>query len=442
VLFFDARWNKRGYKTSIAAELSSITKIDPRVLRNESSLSEFCVAQKLSWAACRRTTRKEDRAYCLLGLLDLNMPLLYGEGEKAFRRLQNEIIRSTADLSIFAWSIPRAVDEETVSPAYADGVLCGVLADSPDRFESCSNFVTSPHVDYKESSVTNVGVKIRAQILGRRIGMKGAKGYVLPLNCTGNGRQIGLRLRQVGYDEYLRANPFTLLFYDENSLQATRPAERQLLTAIPNMCATSAIHTKHETNFLPSGRTHILRIEGSTSVLPGNPWPADRYDLQDQLFFLYRRPSRDFATIDVTVLIQSPWISTSQHQWVRCKLLALGWSSSNSSIAQFGIIEKDKYAAGIREVQSYVTDWDLDRDNMAYQLTVNGIPKCSNLRYLLPANGHVAHIKLVPRLREDPTMSGNPFWSIEFLCVLYTMATEPHILENDWVISMPSQDSQ
>ena len=38
----------------------------------------------MSWASRRATTRHEDVAYCLLGLFDVNMPLLYGEGEKAF----------------------------------------------------------------------------------------------------------------------------------------------------------------------------------------------------------------------------------------------------------------------------------------------------------------------------------------------------------------------
>ncbi|KAK0655719.1 hypothetical protein B0T16DRAFT_424448 [Cercophora newfieldiana] len=65
-------------------------------------LRSIAVAQKMSWAAFRETTRVEDMAYSLLGIFDVNMPMLYGEGEKAFRRLQEEIIRSTSDLSILA----------------------------------------------------------------------------------------------------------------------------------------------------------------------------------------------------------------------------------------------------------------------------------------------------------------------------------------------------
>lgn len=60
------------------------------------------VAQKMSWASRRETTRLEDQAYCLLGLFDINMPLLYGEGKKAFFRLQVEIMKKSDDQSILA----------------------------------------------------------------------------------------------------------------------------------------------------------------------------------------------------------------------------------------------------------------------------------------------------------------------------------------------------
>ena len=68
-----------------------------------SSYRDCSVAQKMSWAACRTTTCLEDQAYCLLGLFDIDMPLLYGEGPKAFARLQGEILKVSNDETIFAW---------------------------------------------------------------------------------------------------------------------------------------------------------------------------------------------------------------------------------------------------------------------------------------------------------------------------------------------------
>jgi hypothetical protein len=56
----------------------------------------------MSWASNRETKRFEDIAYSLLGILDINMPLLYGEGVKAFQRLQEEIMKRSDDHSILA----------------------------------------------------------------------------------------------------------------------------------------------------------------------------------------------------------------------------------------------------------------------------------------------------------------------------------------------------
>jgi hypothetical protein len=73
-------------------------------LRDSGKLAKLSIAERMKWASGRKTTRIEDIAYCLLGIFDINMPLLYGEGNKAFTRLQQEIIKVNNDLSIFGWS--------------------------------------------------------------------------------------------------------------------------------------------------------------------------------------------------------------------------------------------------------------------------------------------------------------------------------------------------
>ena len=57
----------------------------------------------MSWFGARETTRPEDEAYCLLGLFDIHLPPLYGEGRNAFRRLQEEIMKQSEDTTLFAW---------------------------------------------------------------------------------------------------------------------------------------------------------------------------------------------------------------------------------------------------------------------------------------------------------------------------------------------------
>ena len=102
--FFNKDWKSIGDKQSLAGTLGWITEVPEHILADGLDGNRPCVAQIISWAANRTTTRVEDcRAYSLMGLLDVNMPMLYGERKKAFHCLQLEIIRSSNDQSIFAW---------------------------------------------------------------------------------------------------------------------------------------------------------------------------------------------------------------------------------------------------------------------------------------------------------------------------------------------------
>ncbi|KIM53476.1 hypothetical protein SCLCIDRAFT_138925, partial [Scleroderma citrinum Foug A] len=101
--FFNKDWQSIGDKRTLAPTLRYITGIPEHILIHGLFGNRPCVAQIMSWAARRTTTRMEDRAYSLMGLLDVNMPMLYGEGKNAFRRLQLEIIRASNDQSIIAW---------------------------------------------------------------------------------------------------------------------------------------------------------------------------------------------------------------------------------------------------------------------------------------------------------------------------------------------------
>lgn len=104
VLFFDATWQLVGDKETLSELIADVTGISIEVLRGKKLLQQYSIAQRMSWAARRSATRIEDRAYSLLGMFDVNMPMLYGEGEKSFIRLQEEIIKASDDQSIFAWS--------------------------------------------------------------------------------------------------------------------------------------------------------------------------------------------------------------------------------------------------------------------------------------------------------------------------------------------------
>lgn len=122
VTFFNSRWEVLGSKAELSELLMEITTIPGDVLKSERSHLTCSVAQRMFWAAERKTTVIEDQAYSLMGLFDVNMPLIYGEGEKAFMRLQEEIIQRSTDQTVFAWS-----DESSEK---------GILAPSPICFKN------------------------------------------------------------------------------------------------------------------------------------------------------------------------------------------------------------------------------------------------------------------------------------------------------------------
>lgn len=99
--FLDAEWNPIGSREDWATEIEEATGIRREHLTD---FHQCCLATKLSWAANRLTTRIEDLSYSLLGLLGVYMPLIYGEGEHAFTRLQYELFRKYNDESILAWN--------------------------------------------------------------------------------------------------------------------------------------------------------------------------------------------------------------------------------------------------------------------------------------------------------------------------------------------------
>ncbi|RDX42871.1 HET-domain-containing protein [Lentinus brumalis] len=142
VVFVSADWGVLGTKADFAELLEELTGIPFQVLTLQRPISDFSVAQRMSWAANRNTTRVEDRAYCLMGIFGVTMPPLYGEGDMAFQRLQEEIMKNYDDSTLFAWSTKpfaiwpmqlRKIDEETLADIVYQATSHAELADTSLR---------------------------------------------------------------------------------------------------------------------------------------------------------------------------------------------------------------------------------------------------------------------------------------------------------------------
>ena len=201
LIFFSRDWIEVGTKSTLHDVLAEITGINVGILTGVMDLESISVAKRMSWASRRAVTRIEDIAYCLMGIFDVNMPLLYGEGQKAFIRLQEEIMKHSDDQSLFAWTDP------TASEDYQHGLL----AKSPAHFVNSGNIM--PYHSWEPSapfSISNKGLRIELHLSPYEKDL-----YVAALDCPappGYERFLGIYLKRVptGDHQYVRVKPRSL----------------------------------------------------------------------------------------------------------------------------------------------------------------------------------------------------------------------------------------
>jgi hypothetical protein len=127
VELYEASWQMLGTRSSpqIGPHISQLTQINGQVFDRgiplKFTLSLYSIAEKMSWVCNRTASREEDVAYGLLGIFDVKMPLLYGERERAFTRLQEEIMKNSDEHTLFAWNFRHPYRH-------------GLLASSPSQF--------------------------------------------------------------------------------------------------------------------------------------------------------------------------------------------------------------------------------------------------------------------------------------------------------------------
>jgi hypothetical protein len=219
VVFYTREWKKLGTKRELTVTISAVTGIHEDILLGR-NLTEVSIANRMSWASQRVITRPEDIAYCLLGIFGINMPLLYGEDQKAFIRLQEEIIKVSDDHSIFAWKS---------GPPLRNDDFYGLLALSPHMFRGIGSIL--PYRDggnSKPFAMSNKGLQIELPLL--RVGNIG-EGCLGVLNCRSADEEspLAIDLRPVwgGEGRYARVkskDPVTLPLW--KVAQAVRTAIR------------------------------------------------------------------------------------------------------------------------------------------------------------------------------------------------------------------------
>ncbi|KAK1910530.1 hypothetical protein P3342_008409 [Pyrenophora teres f. teres] len=392
VWFYNSQWRTIGSKRSLEAELSRITRIPADILSNKSPISSALVAHKMSWAAGRQTTRVEDEAYCLLGIFNVNMPLLYGEGDKAFRRLQEEIIKSSVDPSIFAWTaLPTPVDN--VGPGFQDH--CGILARSPAAFISAGLlFSSNAGQPPKEFTVTNKGLKTGSLLLynGPWGSWTGCY-YILPLSCSKEKRRVvGVQLQMISQNTFVRKSPFDLFKY-ETEYTRSETSDCYILIGNPPVATTTSRWAKKLWTPIPIDvfRGSVLEITLSEELHPGQRWGC--FDEENSIFLAHRGMMTDCAGMSINFrMMDSSGCSTVPFE---CIIYIYAWTLGLERMS-YTIVDSRNHQEAIREIGAAFTQWT-DQLTLRGLLQRLGIPQCHGAVFEIPGlEGHRAYIYLVP----------------------------------------------
>ncbi len=206
--FFSQQWTFLGSRKDLSGVIQKITGIPRLVLRGTLGVHDASIAQRMSWAANRATTREEDTAYCLLGIFGIMMPMLYGEGRRAFLRLQEEIMKTASEDSFLAWGLEPAESSQTAS---AGVVSAGILASAPSDFTNCGHMVppgphaTAAHTFTVSGGRLQVQLALHTAASGQHYGMLncGPKDHPeqivgLPINAAVSSGSSGEYIRPQG----------------------------------------------------------------------------------------------------------------------------------------------------------------------------------------------------------------------------------------------------
>ncbi|KAK0631537.1 heterokaryon incompatibility protein-domain-containing protein [Immersiella caudata] len=317
VLFYDRDWNYRGAKDDLADSISRTTRIPMDILFHQKALCDVAVACRMSWASRRRTTRVEDMAYCLLGIFDVHMSLIYGEQHKAFSRLQELIIKTTSDLSILVWK-----NNDKDCPEYS-----GFFADSPRHFEHCSELETMLEDSiYRDPIITTRGIRLKGGLTYLYLSEAETTLHqpVMDPYCTICDVSLGLYVRQIGGNRFIRWKPqflaqfgndwgpdrtpawsksASMSFGEVTPTTASAKYMAQKLRVGTLILSTSLPTTIpfHPTDLVLGNRHSALcmswEVEDCLPLLPvrHRAYPRSHWDVQDRLFFSPNRASYAWA---------------------------------------------------------------------------------------------------------------------------------------------------
>ncbi|KAF2762624.1 hypothetical protein EJ05DRAFT_8110 [Pseudovirgaria hyperparasitica] len=184
IVFYSSGWVELGMRSTLQVQTKQVTGTDKSLLIHRELITTMevasgkrSIAQRMSWAAHRKISRIEDRAYSLMGIFQIQMPLLYGEGDQAFIRLQEEIMLVSNDHSIFTWGL----SSRTPITEPSQAMVPSFLANTPTLFAESGDIISDelspamhPHSSDKQR------ILLKTFVVATSVAVGGMGGWILP----------------------------------------------------------------------------------------------------------------------------------------------------------------------------------------------------------------------------------------------------------------------
>ncbi|KAJ0385039.1 hypothetical protein COL922a_007175 [Colletotrichum nupharicola] len=313
VRFYNRDWSLLGTKRQLSTVVAQTTGIPRPFLLGTANLREASVAQRMSWAANRVTKRKEDIAYCLLGIFGVNLPMIYGEGDQAFARLQEEIMRRNTDDSILAWNL-NSTESAYDDKATVGGLSGSILAASPFDFASSGDIVCRERRGTSIDPLYVFGGHLRIRLRLYKTAENQIFGF-LDCHAKDNVQSVVgiplLRIRSDGsYDEYVRPEGQQGRLLDVTHTEAPP----QLIHICRNGQNQSETSTSRRYGFYVEESVHETGLE-MFDVEPRDRWEKDNATINTTVDFGLDQVQRTWIRFRDTSLhiIASKIFETNPH---------------------------------------------------------------------------------------------------------------------------------
>lgn len=327
--------------------------------------------------------------------------MLYGEGRKAFLRLQEEIVRTCPDVSIFAWKTSKNWNPE-------GSIASSVFASAAVDFAESSLFDALSTHSTNDFSISNQGIKLHTRLELVSIPKQQGYQYVFPVCKVEDKTILSIRLKKCGASQLVREDPSALVRHNL-SFPSLYSRTMYFLLRLPPAASPKYLLR----DIVLSTRSHILQIVLPRGMVVNNVWPWSRWDTEDQVFFVSDNLDLDYAAAKVSAILDVGKHGKSVDAHFDFMLYCLDWANTRSDKPLYTIVPWKPSDSILKDLNDKLDQYDYATSMVEEDLIAYKIPMSSTAKYESVDTGYSMIVTCNPHLECDMTKCHWAFWKLE-----------------------------